>query len=264
MTVGGVQPLEFIVFCLRPDAGRLIVEQANFRLFSIDPWGDNLEVLTDNVGFDFHTNHDARRMVYFSEGEIWISDLDGANAIQLTDTPEDEAFPKLSPDGTRIIFNRFVDNTPMIFSMNSDGTNERLVVDLGTEPEWSPDGERISYYRGAGGVFLAQADGSNEVRLPSTQANDASPRWLPDGQHIALTRNRRTIMIVNTETGAQQPIGEETSLKSAPEFSPDGRWMAYSSTATRPGQFLFDVWIMPTSGGEAVRLVSGGIRSWVR
>lgn len=256
--------LEFIVFCLQPEAGKIVIEQANFRLLSIDAWGDDLEVLIEeSETFDYHTNADARRVVFFRAGDVWISDIDGGNALQLTDTADDEAFPKLSPNGTRVAFNRFnaADNRWRVFIMNADGSDETLVIDTGQTVDWSPDGTRIAFQ--AGRIFVADADGFNATAVPGSVFGDATPTWAPDGNRIAFIRDR-TIMIADLEAAQVEAIGEDASLKGPVTWSPDGRWIAYSSNAAQIGAFQFDTWVLPVAGGEPVRLMGGGPLAWTR
>jgi dipeptidyl aminopeptidase/acylaminoacyl peptidase len=85
--------------------------------------------------------------------ELAVTHPDGSTHL-ITDTPAVcEGVPRLSPDGTRIAFLEarldaagFIDYA--IAVVDTDGTDRRTLVDLGSEmtwPAWSPDGTEILY-----------------------------------------------------------------------------------------------------------------------
>ncbi len=60
---------------------------------------------------------DGRRVAFLSdrsgESEVWVSDVSGANAIQLTSLAANPGFPRWSPDGQRIVFHSTPKTTRM-------------------------------------------------------------------------------------------------------------------------------------------------------
>lgn len=73
--------------------------------------------------------------------EIYVSDLDGSNLIQLTQNDTPEKFVSWSTDGTRIIYISNQDGNDEIYSIHIDGTEEKqLTATLVDEfkAEWQP------------------------------------------------------------------------------------------------------------------------------
>ena len=106
-------------------------------------------------------------------------------------------FPTWSPDGSRIAYadSRYDLATDEVWTMNSDGTNQRRVVSLGscgaTQPTgctngltWSPDSSQLAIHS-VGGIYTVRADGSRLLRISK---DGAQPSWSPDGSRIAFTR----------------------------------------------------------------------------
>ena len=111
VVAGETQTLDFIVVCLPPGLGTLLVEISG-RLVAMTATGGDQQPVGRVLGSQFHTNSDAERIVYtiFGGGggaDLHISDLSGLNTLNLTPTDDfAESNSALSPDGTKVVFNR--------------------------------------------------------------------------------------------------------------------------------------------------------------
>ncbi len=91
--------------------------------------------------------------------------------------------------------------------------------------------------------------------LTGAAAQDAAPLWLrypaisPDGQTV-LFEYKGDIWSVPAAGGNAIPMTLGEAYESAPVWSHDGKWVAFASD--RYGSF--DVFVMPSTGGEAKRL----------
>jgi TolB protein len=114
---------------------------------------------------------------------------DGSNQTRLTHNPGDDAFPRWSFDGKKIVFEHGQGNgTYEIYLMNSDGSNQTPLTnspgprDDNTGARWSPDGTQIIFWSSRDGnqeLYVMNADGSNQTRLTDNPAADSSPMLQP-------------------------------------------------------------------------------------
>ena len=95
-----------------------------------------------------------------SKHDIWIMNADGTGAKALTKSNQVDWFPRFSPDGSKVIFNRSKSgwvpendaNYPEkwdIWQIDSDGTNEQKIISNATWATYRPDGKAIIFSRAA-------------------------------------------------------------------------------------------------------------------
>ncbi len=116
------------------------------------------------------------------EGEVWLMDADGGNAMQLTDNTVAERGAQLSPDGSQVMFlsdssadfeTYFNDNIFLVPA--SGGPHRMLYEDMPHEVQgarWAPDG--TIYFTANTGI---------RSQLFHAAVDDDSPRALTEGDH---------------------------------------------------------------------------------
>ena len=137
------------------------------------------------------------------EGEVWIMDVDGGNAVQLTDNTVSEFGAQLSPDGTQLMFlsdssadfeTYFNDN---IFVMPAAGGAHRVLYEDMTHEvnsaRWAPDGS--IYFTANTGVRTELFHGTMEDAAPTalTAGDHSLSGWnfqSSAGQHVFGISNR--------------------------------------------------------------------------
>jgi Tol biopolymer transport system component len=99
--------------------------------------------------------------------------------------------PAISPDGRYIAFSVRQYGRPLLYAMQADGTNARIVadsLDLQGDPAWAPDGQSITSAasdRGTPHLYQVPVDG----RPPSlfVQEYSVDPAWAPDGRFVVYS-----------------------------------------------------------------------------
>ena len=105
-------------------------------------------------------------------------DVDGNDVTPVAvDGSWHNAYPTISPDGTRMAFQTTRSGSFEVWVMSTSGgaaTRVSPAGDFGSSPSWSPDGTRIAYTDASANLRLVDPDGSDNVTLPLT-AQD--PTW---------------------------------------------------------------------------------------
>jgi TolB protein len=217
-----------------PD-GRFIVWASeldgNLDVFRMAADGSGPVNLTRHPGTDGHprVSPDGQRVFFnsnrssdpatFSRGymdrehnhEIYSMALDGSDIRRVTDLPDWDTYPAVSPDGTQLLWRRIA---PTGGKSESGRNSEVFWMDLASGetrnvtnhqafdgwPAWSPDGRLIAFASnranvefGAFDIYVANADGSNPVRVTFGDGQQGTGSWTKpsfsaDGRRILCTR----------------------------------------------------------------------------
>jgi Tol biopolymer transport system component len=114
-------------------------------------------------------------------------------ATQLWSGPKAQVFggPAISPDGSSIAFSVKQRGQTLLYVMQSDGTNARIVtnsLELQGAPAWAPDGQSITSAANDHGVphlFRVPLDGRSPTSLVREYSTD--PAWAPDGSFFVYS-----------------------------------------------------------------------------
>jgi Tol biopolymer transport system component len=99
--------------------------------------------------------------------------------------------PSIAPDGRHIAFSVRQHGQALLYVMQADGTNARIVadsLDLQGAPAWTPDGQSITSAADDHGVphlFRVPVDGRSPVPFVSEYSVD--PAWAPDGSFVVYS-----------------------------------------------------------------------------
>jgi TolB protein len=166
----------------------------------------------------------------------------------------------LSPDGSRLAFQRSVAGRSHIFVAAADGTGavERTNGVWDHIPVWSPDGRWIAYHAEGPDydLFVVPVDGGAPRQLTSGPPRDVPRAWLPDGSGVIVQRNgagdEHTI-VVPLDGAAPRRLGPEMSGNQHAGLSPDGGKVGFD---LHQGGEDATIWVQDTAGGAPRQLTT--------
>jgi Tol biopolymer transport system component/serine/threonine protein kinase len=187
---------------------------------------------------------------------------------RLTSILANDTHPRVSPDGTQIVFVSDRSGSAELYVMNLDGSGLRnLTSDAAheTSPAWSPDGQRIAF--GIQTVALRESDiwmmnveSGKPARLMNAPGYDARPAFSPDSSRIVFASNRGArdhynfdLWMMNADGSEPRRLTDYAEFDSDPVWSPDGKRIAF--TRTMPDR-QFDILIINADGTSLVNLTS--------
>ena len=217
---------------------------------------------------------DGEALVYSMQGSLWLQAIESDTATQLTAGPGYDFQPDVSPDGSEVVFVRYLADALEIHRLNlASGETSALTTGgaVNLEPRWSPDGGRLAFVStrdtGRFHVFVGElSDGqltaepiveeresSIERYYYSSFDHELSPVWAADGQSLFYVSNTEVpygtgnIMRLSLEDGAEPSLvrREETSWNASPDVAPDGRRIAYASYL---GRQWHQLWVTHADG----------------
>ncbi len=193
---------------------------------------------------------DGKKIVYMSrkpasvnpdDWDIYVMDVDGSNAIDLTKNSNYDGYPSWSPDGKHIVFVSTLYSSqyaPLVCVMNADGSNcHQVGTNAGADyvPRWSPDGQYIAFQSmdfmsGKYSICVMNANGNNRQTVTGTDYDAEFPYWSPDSSKLVFSclkdGNQFDIYSINRDG---------TNLTRITDSTADEYW---------------PVWLMPKQGVE--------------
>jgi Tol biopolymer transport system component len=207
-------------------------------------------------------------------GAIWISDLSGQNAHQVTPSDlsglQEDTEPSFSPNGRELAFvNRLGGPYGELWVVDLEsGKVRRLTRDnaLALSPVWAPDSRSIYFASSRGGtmnIWKVAAAGGEPEQITAGQGDDAQLDVSADGKRIVFSTFRENINILQSDLGTNpgqenlKPLTADPARNQiAPVYSRDGKHLGYFSN--RKGVEKEGIWVANADGSDPVQLVQDG------
>ena len=196
-------------------------------------------------------------------GHIWSVDPTSGVQHQLTSGSQYDDDPSVSPDGSRVVFERCPTGANCrIAIMDVNGAHQSDLTDGSATrddfPSFSPDGSRIAFERtDATGqhIELMNADGSKLAPMPGGIAGDHVPVFSPDGKSIVFERYVFGLgyrIFKAPLDGASQPVALTSGKHDLdPSVSPDGSRIVFERN-----DGVGSIWIMGADGANPHQLTA--------
>jgi serine/threonine-protein kinase len=165
------------------------------------------------------------------------------------------AFPRLSPDGRRLVATlQAIQNILWIYDLPGGAFNRLTFEGNNDWAAWTPDGKRVAYASNRGEpwrLFWKPFDGSGkeEILLARAEGNQQPSSWSSDGKVLvyqdATPATAQDIWMLPIDGDRQpRPIIQTPASEVDARLSPDGRWLAYASDESG----RYEVYVQPFAG----------------
>jgi dipeptidyl-peptidase 4 len=229
----------------------------------------------------YHWSPDSKKLLFDSQGQLWLYTLDTGTAVQVTSSSEPSEDPKFSPDGSRIAYIR----KHNLYTRHLSGGGERTLtkdggdnllngeVDWVYEEElytrsnyfWSPDGKQIAFLQ------------MNEKQVPTYPITD----WIP--WHATVDQQKYPqpgdpnpnvrLAVVNSDGGKLKwitvsgagtgslPLGDDPDVL-IPRFGWVRSGLLWAMALNRVQNHM-DLYFIDANSGKAKLMMSESTDAWI-
>jgi Tol biopolymer transport system component/DNA-binding winged helix-turn-helix (wHTH) protein len=225
------------------------LERSN-QTASVKKWwpatGEHVPVLSGlESGHSFGISRDGTRLAYARapfHSNLWRLDItrDGGNGPATTELTRGTSLierPRISPDGTRVLFNRGHQPRANLFTMPIAGGPMKQITFLDSfnvGGVWSRNGTRVAFASTEGGsprVWIVSAEGGPPQPLAAVAPGEnLDLAWSPGRRILFQQAGNRNYHALDPDSRDQHLVAKDSSVgwMFSPAYSPDGRVIAVS------------------------------------
>lgn len=192
--------------------------------------------------------------------EIYLTDILGDNIRKVTGHKDLAVFPRISPDGSRLVYTSYHRGNPNLYltDLNQSSTTKAISRRAGINmaPAWTQDGRELIITLSKDGnpdLYQIKTNGSLIRRLTSNSGINVSPDFSPDGRKLVFVSDRSgspQLYIMELKTRTIERLTYRGGENTTPSWSPDGKWIAYTGRTNGNHQ----IYKIRPEGGEPVQL----------
>jgi Tol biopolymer transport system component/DNA-binding winged helix-turn-helix (wHTH) protein len=194
------------------------------------------------------------RAPYYSN--LWLvegADSHGGELVRQTQLTHGTAVidrPRVSPDGSTIVFNMGYESHANLYTVPSTGGTPKQLTffnAFSVDGAWAPDGQSVAFASTEGGrarVWVVNADGSSPRPLSAGDMSEAfDVTWAPGARILYQQTGNRNFYVVDAHSRQERLLIKDSSVgwNAWAEYSPDGKKIAVSwNRRPIPGLWLIE------------------------
>lgn len=176
----------------------------------------------------------------------------------------ENAYPRSSADGSKILFQSNRSGKWQLYLMNSDGSGLQQLTTgdhNNNYPDWSADGSKVAFVSDRDGneeLYVMNLDGSGLTRLTDNPARDIHPYFSPDGKTLLFNSSRdnaESFEIYQMDLEGKNPkrLTNSAAVETCARFSPDGKKILYLKGFPDGSD---DIFVMDADGSNPLNLTN--------
>ena len=180
--------------------------------------------------------------------EVWVANLDGSDAVQLSDFHALTGSPRWSPDGRRIAFDSRASGDPALYLVDPSAALPRRISTSGipgSVPTWSADGKSIDFtavssqrYKDDAIYKVAPEGGTPEL---VTRTHGYTVQESKDGRvlYFYAGDTNSPIHVLDRVAGKEQPLKGMPNVGYPTDWVAGSKGIFYADSASTPAAIAF-------------------------
>jgi Tol biopolymer transport system component len=214
----------------------------------------------------FALSADGGRLAYSRapyHSNLWMVEApspDTANRVRQTPLTSGTSVierPRVSPDGTSILFTMGYEGRTNLYTIPATGGPPKQLTFLNAfspAGAWSPDGRFVAFATTEGGkarVWLVSADGTTPRPVSIGDMSDSYDiAWAPGERPLYQQTGNRNFYVMDPRTRRERLLVKDSSVgwMGSVAYSPDGKKIAVSWNRRLGGRYTPSLWTVDSDG----------------